>query len=101
MVPGFHVVGKITVLQPKCCNQAFTLKTPNCCSTTTIAGENVRVSLAILGVVSTAVGVRWLQLFTFTPYREHLRHVMIPLGAIAVLFGLLMLYFSFPAKSKP
>ncbi len=28
MVPGFHVVGKITVLQPKCCNQAFALKSP-------------------------------------------------------------------------
>ena len=27
MVPGFHVVGKITVLQPKCCNQALSLRT--------------------------------------------------------------------------
>lgn len=61
----------------------------------------MRVPLAILGVIFAALGIRWLELFIFTSYREHLRIVMIPLGVIAVLFGFSLLYFSLPAKSKP
>jgi hypothetical protein len=53
-----------------------------------------RVASSVLGVICIAVGLRWLQLFIFTGYRAHLRHIMIPLGAVTIVFGLLMVLLS-------
>ena len=55
----------------------------------------MRVALAVVGLVSFAVGLRWLQLFIFTDYRAHLRHVLVPFGMLAVAFGLFMLLLAF------
>jgi hypothetical protein len=51
----------------------------------------MRVASAIIGLISVAIGLRWLQLFIFTEYRAHLRPVMIPFGLVAIVFGLFML----------
>ena len=44
--------------------------------------------IAICGLVPLALGLRWLQLFIFTDYRAHHRHIMIPLGLTAATIGL-------------
>ena len=54
----------------------------------------IRPILAIIGLISLAIGLRWLQLFIFTDYRAHVRHFIIPLGVVAIVFGLLMLFLS-------
>ena len=58
----------------------------------------MRVAVTVFGLLILAAGLRWLQIFMFTDYRAHLRHIMVPLGVVAVALGVFMLAWSARGK---